>query len=177
MKTIFYLGLLSTILCSCEKSSEIVEPPAVRNLIANSSFEVLGDSSLWGWQVLTNFGYSSVFSNDVPQSGGAWSVMPVRSDTHFTVLRTSVAALQGTHTYNISVWGKSIGNHGHLVVAFHKALVKLILISDSTWTNYQSTFTFTVSGQDNILTIELEPSPLCVISKSYFDLCKLEVLD
>jgi hypothetical protein len=87
-----------------------------------------------------------------------------------------VAVPQGTHKYNLSVWAKSIGNAGSVSVAFNKALLKLIAVTDSTWTLYQSTLTFTGNPSDT-LTIDLDAGTTYGAAKSYFDLCKFEVLD
>lgn len=88
---------------------DMTTEPVDVNLLINSTFELNGDSSLYGWIV----SYPSVvqFSNDVPQYGSGHSIV-FRSSGKSPPLSNSIFAIipapAGTHGYRLSIFGKKV---------------------------------------------------------------------
>lgn len=150
--------------------------PEYENLISNPSFETNGIASLDRWQVETNFDSTVRFSEDVPQSGGRWSVVLRVADRVIARLRTTVAAPSGTHYYRLSVWAKSKGSIGTARLVFNNAIRNWITISDTMWAFYQIADTLTTIHGDS-LSVELDGGVTHATNETFFDLCRLERLD
>jgi len=170
----FSLMIPLVALSACKKSADNpVGPPEYENVISNPSFENNGIASLAGWQVETNFDSTVRFSEDVPQSGGRWSVVLVVADRVIARLRTTVTAPAGTHRYRLSVWAKSQGSIGTARLVFNKAIRKSITISDTTWTLYQVADTLSTVHGDSLF-VELDGGVAYGRNETFFDLCRLE---
>lgn len=167
-----FMSFLS--LTACKKSTEgHAGPDENQNLILNPSFEQNGTASLEGWEIETNMDSTIRFSEDVPQSGGRWSIVLSVGDRVLTRLRTTVVAPSGTNYYILSIWGKSNGATGVIRVVFDKIILRSLTISDTTWILYQTFDTLSTANGDSI-SVELDGGVTSSYSETYFDLCSLE---
>ncbi len=183
MKKLLLIGLYLFVCCflSCENS---VDPHNGSNedLIQNSSFEIDGNPSLNGWIYKSNFPTDTLyttFSNDIPPSGGNWSVLLRVGDRQVKYLQTKIAAPAGTNRYRLSVWAKGSlseqGNSGFVSLALNKTDIKRIAEADNTWKYYESIDTISANIGDT-LTVTLFSGASARSQSSYFDLCRLELL-
>lgn len=132
-----FLLLFSFSFYGCSRDSQSLTGPIEdNNLIANSSFEINDVPSYQGWQFWSNVQSSPTFSDDVPPSGGNWSIVLSVGDRIGANLQTKVAAPVGGNRYRFSVWAKSKGDYGFAQLIFNKAIRRTISIQDSVWTYY-----------------------------------------
>ena len=170
----------------CRKSNDtIVEPPSgtdVTDLIGNSSFESSGNFTLEKWQKSTDDTTYINLSNDVPASGGSFSVrlkgtgMPqLAGGTIWYELSPPV----GTHRYRLSVCAKGYGGVGlFLKTAPTVDLRKSLFISNSTWVESSVLDTLTTTPSNTVVIVLggdvfLARNPYDIL----FDLCRFEQLD
>jgi len=171
-----YIIIIITLvaLTVCNRMVEnTLDPVEYENLISNYSFEKNDVASIDGWQVETNVDSTIKFSDDVPHSGGRWSVVIMAADRVMARLRTTVAASTGTHVYRLTVWAKSKGKTGIVNFFLNKTIRKSITILDTTWTLYQITDTLSTIDRDS-LSVELDGGVTYGINETFFDLCRLE---
>jgi hypothetical protein len=163
-------------LCGCNSDSETtIGPDQDTNLIVNSSFEMNGHPTYEGWQYWSNVQTSPTFSNDVPSAGGKWSLVLSVGDRIGANLQTKVAAPIGGNRYKLSVWAKSLGDHGSVQLIFNKAIRKTIGIQDSLWRYYEVTDSL-VTVQGDSLVVSLDAGTTYLFAQSCFDLCRLETI-
>lgn len=173
------LAVLLTALIGCKKET-ITEPSEPQNLIANSSFEINGNQSIDGWIFWSNISSTVDFSNDVPASGGNWSVVLAVGDRVGKHLQTKVVAPVGQNRFRLSVWAKAKwteprGNPGFIVLALNGTIRKSLSIQDSVWKHYEAFDTLTTVAGDS-MTVKLDAGDAYGIQQTYFDLCRLELL-
>ncbi len=175
------LFLASIIFIVCQKSEESISGPINNhNLIINSSFETEGNPTLGDW--LTDDINRVEFSNDSPEDGGKWSIaLEADWSPSPPSLFTLKKLVKGNHKYNFSFWAKceGIGGYGYLSLKNLDTLIikKYIQVVDTTWIIYSIIDTISSNEYDSI---ELKLSggfSHLLYGKTYFDLCKLEILD
>lgn len=181
MKKLLLIGLYLFVCCflSCENS---VDPHNGSNedLIQNSSFEINGNPSINGWIYKSNFPTDTLFTNDVPPSGGNWSVLLQVGDRQLKRLQTKIAVPAGTNRYRLSVWAKAyssipISSSGFVSLELNNTYIKNIAGADTTWKYYESIDTISANKGDTI-TVTLNSGTAYGIRLSYFDLCRFELL-
>ncbi len=153
------------------------------DLIQNSSFEVNGNPTINGWTYHSNIPSDTlqeIFSNEVPPSGGNWSLLLVVGDRVMKYLQTKIAAPVGYNLYKLSVWAKSYwssprGSPSYIAIYLNDSIRKRVDIKDSTWTYYETCDTILTQVGDT-LTIELNSGTAYRVQRTYFDLCRLELL-
>jgi hypothetical protein len=176
---------------SCKKSGEtIVDSQVYTNLITNSSFESSGNASVQDWKIAWTSSGLLQSAQDAPAGGGSWSVsihnanFPAYSaagDMSFTA-----AALAGAHIYKFSFWGKYNHAAGPLICQrgelwlHHDNIIswrKSIVINNTAWTLYDVLDTLSANEGDSLI-VALEGSHYGPSSATtFFDLCKLEILN
>ncbi|MDI6802828.1 MAG: hypothetical protein QME58_03145 [Bacteroidota bacterium] len=180
-QTIMFLLILIVVL-SCKNMT--TEPTEV-NLLINSTFELNGDSSLYGWIV----SYPSVvqFSNDVPSYGSgrsiifqSWGKSPPLSNSIFAM----IPAPAGTHIYRLSIFGKKSGVVGGWVyigrnlrsaaTAEHYSSISVV---DSVWTFYSKIDTLTTDVRDTLFVVITGGSSCTEWGSTHFNTCKFEKLN
>lgn len=178
MKSSFILFLIViTILYGCKKDSRSpTEPNEDRNLIVNSSFEMNGIPSYQGWQFWSNVQSSPTFSDDVPPAGGKWSIVLSVGDRVGANLKTKIVAPVGSNRYILSVWAKSKGDPGFVQLIFNNAIRKTISIQDSVWRYYEITDSLVTIEGDSLVVL-LDAGTTYRFAQSYFDLCRLEIVN
>jgi hypothetical protein len=177
--TIIFVGVLFN---SCKKSGDtIADPLPDPNMITNSSFESNGNPSLQDWDVFRTQFVESV--QDVPPGGGSWSVA-IRdvNDWSAVAIHAKAAAPIGTHIYQFSFWSKCVVNiTGEVAFLLHRedtlSYRKYLVIDKTTWTSYTLLDTLTTTTGDS-LEIWLSGGYLGTGSgKTFYDLCRLEILN
>lgn len=179
MNTNCMLSLIIPLLAlsACKRSTENLAGPAeYEQLISNPSFEQHGTPSLDGWDIETNIDSTVRFSQDVPQSGGHWSVVLTVSDRVVARLRTTVTVPNGTHRYRLSVWAKSNGDTGVVRLILNKAVRRSLTVSNTRWTLYETVDTVNTATGDT-LTVELDGGVSPGYNETSFDLCQLEIMN
>ena len=187
--SIIFFGIL---FYSCKKSGDtIVDPPKDNNLIANSSFESNGNPSLEGWRVYWPGTALVQTVQDAPPGGGSWSVAiqngAIMSNNQVEYHIATPAT--GRHAYRLSFLGKYTSGNRLLLscqigeISLHRGNT---MYSDSKWAvKMDTTFWKLYSVIDTLdtrtgdsLVVRLagcmEGSPSAT---TYFDLCRLEILD
>ena len=153
------------------------------DLIHNSSFEVNGNPTTNGWTYFSNLPPDTLqgeFSHDVPPSGGNWSLVLTVGDRVFRYWRTTIAAPGETNRYRLSVWAKAyrdtpISSPSYVALALDGTILKRQDIQDSTWRYYETIDTVSTQLGDT-LTVELNAGTAYRMQRTYFDLCRLELL-
>ena len=169
---------------NCENSVD-TRNGSNEDLIQNSSFEIDGNPSINGWTFKTSYfpidTLFTYFSNDVPPSGGKWSVFLPVGDRLVSYLQKRIAAPVGKNRYRLSVWAKAYlsipsgGSSGFVSLALNTTNIKSIAGADTTWQYYESIDTITANKGDTI-TVTLSSGTAYRSRSSYFDLCRLELL-
>jgi len=172
------IGLL---FIGCSKSEEtITGPPATTNLIINSSFESNGDSSLHSWDI--QFPDAVQLVRDAAPNGGSWSVA-IRDEPILPVanIRFTTAAPSGTHVYAFSFWAKYSADAGSAWLRLKRSDTTYTLnsvgITDTVWTSYHMLDTLTTNAGDSLRVTLGGGFAGRFSARTFFDLCKLEVLN
>ncbi|HUI28855.1 MAG TPA: hypothetical protein VLX91_01470 [Candidatus Acidoferrales bacterium] len=183
---LIFVGILFN---SCKKSGDTVTGPSdENNLIVNSSFESNGKASLQGWNVgwwETEMVHSA---HDAPPGGGSWSVeIDNGTFTSGNQIWFTVHPHAGHHVYKFSFWGRyDAGNlqlgscQGGVLLWLHNNTDRYgsyTKIDTTIWEMY-TIFDTLDTYQGDSIPVELDG---CVdgptSAKTYFDLCRLEVLN
>ncbi len=175
------LILLISSRCS-EENNPVIPPEPGSSIILYSSFEENGNSSLAGW----NFNLDSsliAFTNDTPPEGGNWAVT-IKSAwliPGVNGLYTTVKIPEGTHIYKLSLWGKHesiVGSASLLLVKPDTTIFNFsIQITDTLWKEYTMTDTITAGAGDSLKVNLFGGGSQLLTGTTYFDLCKLELLE
>jgi hypothetical protein len=176
------LYLFVSFFLSCENSVD-TNKGSNEDLIQNYSFEINGNPSINGWTFKSNYSADTLFtnfSNDVPPSGGKWSVFLIVSDRIVRYLQIKIAAPTGENHFKLSVWAKSYSSiptssPGFISLALNNANIKRIDIQDSTWRYYETMDTIS-AGKGDTITVELFAGTAYMVRATYYDLCRLELL-
>lgn len=180
-KSIVFLATLLFVAGSfmCNKSDLwVAVPPITTNLISNSSFEFNGVPSLQGWVMFLSPPLDTL--RDAPTGGGTWSVA-IRGVNFLPIpsMRFIAAAPAGSHVYQLSVWGKfaiRAGFAGLNLLRNDTTYPQMGLsINDTTWAWYHALDTLTTINGDS-LEVRLSGAYAGLASKTFFDLCKLDVI-
>jgi len=156
MRTIHFV-LVAICTLGFEQCSTSVEPTTASNLISNGSFEMNGSASLSGWEIATPDSSTVSFSNDVPPSGGSYSVQLEYKAVHPGDIRTYIPTTPGTHVYRLTVWGKtSVGSFGAgwMLVGLQSADTTIFMdqmsFTDAMWVSKSLIDTLTCNSGDKI---------------------------
>lgn len=165
---------------SCAESDDtIYEQENDTNFLINSSFEINGNPSLLGWYSPDTSMID--FAQDTPPDGGNWSVTLEANWGPPFFISSTVAAKQGTHHYNLSLWSKvqGVGGAAYLNLKQTDTLIvrKSVTISDTTWTTYSLLDTITAIESDSIVVTLTGGFSHLFYGKTYFDLCMLEKIE
>jgi hypothetical protein len=177
------LGCGMTILISsCSKTetpgndqNKPQQTPDTTNLITNSSFEINGEPSLAGWELLC----SDIKYTDASPGGGKWAIcMPQGWLPANNYIMTTVSAPIGTNEYKLSYYGKVRGGL-NLYIKKQDSLI----FCNRIYTQDQDTIWRYYSVLDTLKTLPGDSLVVKVIAGSaevgeycYFDLCKLELI-
>ena len=181
---IFFSSILLSVffICvKCQKSEEPISGPINNNnLIINSSFETEGNPTLGDW--LANDINRVEFSNDTPEDGGKYSItLEADWSPSPPSIFTLKKLVKGNHKYNFSFWAKcrGIGGYGYLCLINADTLIisKSTHVTDTTWTKYSIMDTISSSEYDSLKVILSGGFTHLIFGKTYFDLCKLEIID
>jgi hypothetical protein len=151
------------------------------NLVANSSFEENGSGTLKNWtmQPVDSSCYS--FSSDVPNSGGSYSLAIKESWGVPNKVFTSIVLPQSNSQFRFSIWAKVQLKPAKIWIAIQKVdtlIQQLQFTADQTaWTKYVSDFNYLPSAGDTLKIFLEGATSSLYASKSYYDLCKIEVLE
>lgn len=150
------------------------------NLVANTSFEENGSGTLKNWVMAPLDSSCYSFVKDVPNSGGTYSLAIKESWGVPNKVYTSIVLPQSNSQFRFSIWAKVQLRPSKIWLGIQKPdtiLQQLQFTVDQTgWTKYVSDFNYSPSAGDT-LKIFLEGSASSLYaSKSYFDLCKIEVI-
>ena len=150
------------------------------NLVANSSFEENGSGTLKYWEMLPSDPGSYSFNSDVPNSGGNYSLTIKESWGVSNKVYTSIVIPQNYSQFRFSVFAKVEIKPAKIWIGIQKAdtlIQQLQFTVDQTrWTKYVSDFTYLASAGDTLKIFLEGATSSLYASKSFFDLCKLEVL-
>ncbi len=172
--------LLVCVLLSCKNPVDSQQETS-EDLIHNTSFEINGNPTTNGWTYHSNLAGDTLFSHDVPPSGGSWSLVITVGDRVVRYWSTTVAAPGETQRYRLSVWAKAyrdtpISSPSFVALALNGTVLQRRDIQDSTWRYYETIDTVSTQMGDS-LTVELNAGTTYRGQRSYFDLCRLEVLN
>lgn len=184
MKLKYLISLAIVIICfiCCTKDSTIDNPDVSQNLILNSSFELLCDSSLENWKVLRNDNDLVSFSKDVPPGGGCRSIKITPAYHRNPIVVQYFTNIEGTYNYYVNAQAKSLlglkGGKLNIGISTEDTVIFYggINIDDSgTWKNYELTSTITSQRKDSILiAIGSSQCEICYEGSAVlFDLIKL----
>jgi hypothetical protein len=183
-RTVLLLAFLlfGTLSYRCNVPEEaIVNPPAVTNLIPNSSFEDNGAPWLGGWEIPSGTLLDTV--RDAPPGGGTWSVELECNGNLYDASRIQfpTAPPPGIRTiYRLSFYAKYVVNGGFASLALIKDNVTKSLVhvhvTDTTWAEYQILDTLTAMRMDILVLVLHEGGSINRTAKTFYDLCRLEVL-
>lgn len=169
--------------------STVTGPATTGELIANPSFEINGAPSISGWQC--NDTTLIAYSNDVPPNGGSYSIAirpgPIHTgnDSIEGSVYTTVAAVAGTHQYQLTVWAKASNWTGDAyidILKFNPPALPIYSetpsITDSVWRQYTMTTNSVTTNSGDSITVGLEVgSTNGAGGKVYFDLCTFEAVN
>lgn len=177
IKKFISLLLFPFLFWACSKKNDSVNGPIPdNNLLPNSSFEFDGNPSLSSWIYSDTF--SIKLSNDVPVSGGNWSVSIDAVWGPPSWISSKITTTPGTHIYKFSFWAKAIriGGTGYLELqrADSTITLKSVKIKDSVWYPYTLIDTVNLINGDSIIVNLTGGFSHKISGKTYYDLCRLE---
>jgi hypothetical protein len=174
-----YLILLLFIIFNygCSEEENPINPPE-GNLIINTSFEKNGQPSSDGWKVTSTL--PNNFSNDVPDSGGSFSLV-LEAGWVGGFAEIKVPALVQYSNYKLSFWSKYSAFKGSATLSLLRNGTAIkensVTVNDIVWGNYSVSDTFSVVQGDSIM-VQLSGGYAQLLpGETYFDLCKLEAFE
>jgi hypothetical protein len=145
-------------------------------ILLNSSFESSGSPSSDGWTIPSS--PMGGYSTDVPPNGGTYSIFLEASNPGGSA-SVEVALPLGAHIFRFSLWAKTASITGRADLQFVPAngqsiLSKRMDIPDTTWREYSIDDTLTAQTGDSVKVFLFAGIGEVIISRTYFDLCKIE---
>jgi hypothetical protein len=146
--------------------------------LLNSSFEQNGQPSSDEWKITSTL--PNNFSNDVPDSGGSFSLV-LEAGWVGGFAEIKVPALVQYSNYKLSFWSKYSAFKGSatLLLLRNGTAIKenSVTVNDIVWGNYSVSDTFSVVQGDSIM-VQLSGGYAQLLpGETYFDLCKLEAFE
>jgi hypothetical protein len=122
------------------------------------------------------------FSTDIPPGGGKYSLAFTTVWGPACRVSAIVQASPGTHQYRASIWAKSVGIGGSIRLYFKPAnspwfFQKSLMVTDTVWTAYSMVDSLTASVGDSVVVAISGGISEFLSGTTYYDLCKLEILD
>lgn len=118
--------------------------------IVNGSFETyMGDFSLYGWQ-----NYGGMASNDVPNGGGEWS-LELSEGCSWSYCKQTIPIIKDGDIWELCCWAKCINSFGGGLIFWSTDTFYNHFISDTVWTQICITDTFTISEEQDTVSIIL----------------------
>jgi hypothetical protein len=93
---------------------------------------------------------------------------------------TRIPTPAGANRYRLSVWAKAyrdnpISSPSYVALTLDETIEKRLDVQDSTWRYYERIDTVLTQAGDT-LTVELDAGTAYRVQRTYFDLCRLELL-
>ena len=169
--------LFATLISSCSKEENSVNPPTSGNYLINTSFEKNGFFSADGWSLPSNIDSSSL----VPLNGGKYSLglESVSPPEEFAEIKVPV--LTQFNNYKFSFWSYSNAIYGRAILSLLRngSIIDSMSISiqELSWYNYTISDTFNVAAGDSFLVQFSGGTSPVLFGETYFDLCTLEAVE
>ena len=169
--------LFATLISSCSKEENSVNPPTSGNYLINTSFEKNGFFSADGWSLPSNIDSSSL----VPLNGGKYSLglESVSPPEEFAEIKVPV--LTQFNNYKFSFWSYSNAIYGRAILSLLRngSIIDStsISIQELSWYNYTISDTFNVAAGDSFLVQFSGGTSPVLFGETYFDLCTLEAVE
>jgi len=151
------------------------------NLVSNSSFEENGTGSLKYWTLSPLDASNYSFVNDVPKNGGSYSLAIKESWGIPNKVYTTVVLPTDKSQFRFSIWSKVELKSCKIWIGIQKSdtLIQQVqfIVNQTAWTNYISDFNYSPSAGDTLKVFLEGSSSSLQASRSFFDLCKIEVIN
>lgn len=169
---LYNIVILLFILGGCKDDNPV--NPGNNNIIFSSSFEINGNASFDGWNILNNDTINVTFANDVPSGGGTYSVTLENVNTIPVQLTRTAAISTGTNVYTLIVNSKYQGVGGSFSFGIKNQQARNITtITDSAWKQYTVVDTLTAVQGDSIIVILSGGVGELIPGRTYYDLVTL----